>query len=142
MYKKLKLKIHKLIQPNFFKPLNVTERIAIMILLRLVKDKNVELMLHPEIPKCYIHAKQHNVLIIYTAINSFQSSVTLINHKYNYTIVLNERASKHFSNIFNDAVKTRREILEKQYLNNTENSLRVFLNNLLENETILASKSK
>lgn len=130
MYKKILLKLFKVFKSNLAAPLTVSERYVIIILLQLIKEQNIELLLHPDENKYYIHAKDHGVLIICTA--DTRSMITLMNHKYNYTIYLRERASNRFKNIFLTAVRERRSSLELQFLNNTENSLRCFHKNLLD----------
>lgn len=140
MYKKILFKILKCFKCSSTKPLTSSERYVIMVLSRLVRESNTELFLHPDENKYYIYAKDYGVLIVCVADTC--STIMLMNHKYNYTIYLHERASTRFKDIFLNAVRERRDSLELQFLNNTENSLRSFHNNLLKQyEASLATKS-
>ena len=120
--KKIILKIKKLLNPSEFTTINKTERYAIMTMLKLIKNKDVELLLHPRREEYYINAKPFNILIIGNAENP--SQVVVINHKYQYVLPFSVRAINIFKKYFIDETIRRREELLIQYINNTENALK------------------
>lgn len=130
MYRKLKIKLCKLAKADLRQSLTKSERYVIMILLKMIKSPAVNLMLHPEKNRYYIQNSDKSILIICDI--GLHSDITFINHHYNYTITLRERAGKHFHTILINEIKRRRKLLEQQFLNNTENSLRIFLNDLFK----------
>ena len=70
--KKIILKIRKFLNPSEFTAISKTERYAIMTMLTLIKNKNVELLLHPTREQYYVNAKPFNILIIGNAENPSQ----------------------------------------------------------------------
>ena len=120
--KKIILKIRKFLNPSEFTAISKTERYAIMTMLTLIKNKNVELLLHPTREEYYVNAKPFNILIIGNAENP--SQVVVINHKYQYVLPFSLRAIKIFQKHFIDETIRRREALLTQYINNTENALK------------------
>jgi len=120
--KRIILKIKKFLNPSEFTTINKTERYAIMTMLKLIKNKDVELLLHPRREEYYINAKPFNMLIIGNAENP--SQVVVINHRYQYVLPFSLRAIKIFKKYFIDETIRRREELLMQYINNTENALK------------------
>lgn len=120
--KKIILKIKKFLNPNEFVAINRSERYVIMTMLKLLKNEDVELLLHPKREEYYINAKPFNMLIIGNAENP--SQVTVVNHKYHYILPFSYRAINIFKEHFIQETVRRREELLIQYINNTENALK------------------
>jgi hypothetical protein len=110
------------LNPNEFVAINRSERYVIMTMLKLLKNKDVELLLHPKREEYYINAKPFNMLIIGNAENP--SQVTVVNHKYHYILPFSCRAINIFKEHFIQETVRRREELLIQYINNTENALK------------------
>lgn len=133
------LKLYKKLFPEYCSAISSSERYVLIIMLKLIKNNNVELLLHPQKDEFYINAAPYNMLII--GRNEAPRSVTIVNHKYHYIIPFSERAMLIFKTHFIQTTIQRREALQKQYLNNTENSLKHVNNNIKEYERVLEQTS-
>lgn len=116
----------KIIDPWKFTPISKSERYVLRTVLMLLKEHDVELLLHPQKDEYYINAKQFNMLVIGCA--DMPGKVTIVNHKYHYIIPFSQRSISIFKRHFIDETIKRREALLAEYMNNTENSLKVVCN--------------
>ena len=110
---------HKILK-NSFKPITKSERYSIIIAIKLMNDPETELLLHPFKDRYYIHSKSAEMFMI---INKYPQTVTIINHKYSYDIPMTDRSLGIILNKFLCVTENRRDILERDFLKNTEDSL-------------------
>lgn len=123
--KRLKIKLLRLVDPQRFYKSDKSERYAIMTVLRVIKNPNTEILMHPNNMEYFINAKDDDVFIyIYYGESYISNLMRIINHKYSYDVHLSMRHMNNIMDIIIDTMTNRRENLKKQYLNNTEISLK------------------
>lgn len=125
--RKICLWIHKKLNPLANYKISKSERYVIMIVLKILKLDNVELLLNAHKNEMYIDTKGKNIFI-YVQLDD--NIVTIVNHKYSYDIKFNIRSMTILQDKFEKELTKRRESLKQKYLSNTEHSLGVILNEI------------
>jgi len=125
--KKLILKLGKKLRIVNGEKITKSERYAIMTALSLMKTRDSELTLHPKKDKYYIKSKNDKIWI---KIDNYPANVTIVNHRFRYDIKFSNRAMDILRNRFIDVTESRRDEIEKSFLDNTENSLRAVYNSI------------
>ena len=133
-----KFKIMKKLFINLYKFLNKTdsakitksERYIIMTALKLMKNKNTELTMHPSKEKYYIHSEKDGSNSVSMVITKYPQNVTVVNHKFSYDVPFSERAMNILTGRFIETTEQRRDVFERNLLKNTENSLEIIFNSI------------
>jgi len=120
MMRRIYVTLYKWVHKPISNPISRQERYVIMTALRLMKSKETEFILHPSKDRFYIQSDLNKMMLV---IDKYPENVTLVNHKYSYDIRFSTRAMNFLLDKFVEATECRREIFEKSFMRNTEDSL-------------------
>ena len=123
-FQKIGLVIHKKFTPLSHE-LSASEKEAIAIVNRLVKDHKSELLTCPNSGKYYIKCGEKKMLIVigYKEIN-------IINTVYSYSVHLSDKTESNIRNVFLDEVEMRRDQMEQEFRTSVTHSLKTIYQNL------------
>lgn len=114
------------IRPSKFTP---SERDILIILRKLLRDPDTELMSSPSNNKCYIKNRDNSLLLI---LNGDQ--VSMINNNYGYDIQVSKKVEKILFHEFSSELVSRTINLESMFNNNIEKNLKKIISHLHEAE--------
>lgn len=114
------------IRPSKFTP---SERDILIILRKLLRDPDTELMSSPSNNKCYIKNRDNSLLLI---LNGDQ--VSMINNNYGYDIQVSKKVEKILFHEFLSELVSRTINLESMFNNNIEKNLKKIISHLHEAE--------
>jgi hypothetical protein len=116
------------------KPLTEAEQLAFDIFkICLYDDNNLRYMNIDSVSKKYILSKTYisdNTVDNFIILDHLNYSLTIVNHQYKYDISMPEKTVNIMCDMFNEKVKEERSEMEKQILNNINESLEIVLNQL------------
>lgn len=105
------------------------ERYFMIIVTHLLKSKNSELLMVPDMNKFYIKSDDGTLFII---IDLVMNEGIVINHVFWCNIKLSPRVSLYVYDKFIHEVEIRRNNMESEYRNNIQKSLHAVVNHYLK----------
>lgn len=127
--KRILFKIRKKLHLLDDEKITRSERYIIMSALELMHMPDTELTMHPSKDKYYIRPTDNQEWI---KIEIYPAVITIVNHKFRHDVRFSNRAINILRNKFIEITETRRDQVEKMFLDNTENSLRLIYNRIRE----------
>jgi len=122
------------------KPLTEAEQLAFDIFkICLYDDNNIRYMNIDSVSKKYILSKSYvtdNNVDKFIILDNLNYSLTIVNHQYKYDIFIPEKTMNIMCDMFHEKVKEERAEMEKQILNNINESLEIVLNQLKNKLTV------
>lgn len=115
--------------PKHSTKISKEERYFMIIVTHLLKSKNSELLMVPDMNKFYIKSDDGTLFII---IDLLMNEGIAINHVFGYNIKLSPRVSLYVYDKFIHEVEIRRNNMENEYRNNIQNSLHAVVNHYLK----------
>lgn len=97
------------------------ERYAIIISLKLIKEKSNELKAHTKKDKYYIKSSDKRMFVVFEL--QPNNEITIINHVYCYNVKLSERSANMIYKKFAEEYEKRIQQMEYEYMSNIQHSL-------------------
>ena len=92
---------------------------------KLIDKPDSQLLMTPLSNKRYIHNPSNSIFITIEG-----SSINVINHKYSYTVLVQEKSKEEIINYFNEVLEKQRLKMEEEITSNIKHSLRKILHTL------------
>lgn len=83
------------------------------------------------IPKSYYSTEMHKST--YIILNGFEKKITIVNHTYQYDILLPSKTCRTMEKMFENVIIEERKKMKSEILKNNIKSLEIVLNNLKNN---------
>jgi len=99
---------------------------CISICKRLIDKPDTQLLMTPLSNKKYIHNPLNSIFITIEG-----NTVNVINHKYSYTVVIQDKSKIEITNYFNEVLETQRLKMEEEITSNIKHSLKNILQTLV-----------
>lgn len=99
---------------------------CISICKRLIDKPDTQLLMTPLSNKKYIHNSINSIFITIEG-----NTVNVINHKYSYTVVIQDKSKIEITNYFNEVLETQRLKMEEEITSNIKHSLKNILQTLV-----------
>ena len=99
---------------------------CISICKRLIDKPDTQLLMTPLSNKKYIHNHLNSIFITIEG-----NTVNVINHKYSYTVVIQDKSKIEITNYFNEVLETQRLKMEEEITSNIKHSLKNILQTLV-----------
>jgi len=93
---------------------------------KLIDKSDTQLLMTPLSNKKYIHNSENSIFITIEG-----NVVNVINHKYSYTVVIQDKSKTEITNYFNEVLETQRLKMEKEITSNIKHSLKNILQTLV-----------
>lgn len=124
-FQKINIWFKGLMDPDHHKNLKLddTQKKAITICIRMIKDPDSELLMTTTSEKRYI--KNGNYFVV---IN--QEGIKIVNHVYGYDVRLYGRKFANIKKMFDQRLDQDRLVMEREMIDNIEHSLDLVLENL------------
>jgi hypothetical protein len=92
---------------------------------KLIDKPNSQLLMTPLSNKRYIHNPTNSIFITIEG-----NSINVINHKYSYTVLVQEKSKEEVIDYFNEVLEKQRLKMEEEITSNIKHSLRKILHTL------------
>ena len=89
---------------------------------KLIDKPDTQLLMTPLSNKKYIHNPENSIFITIEG-----NTVNVINHKYSYTVVIQDKSKEEIVNHFNDVLENQRLKMEEEITSNIKHSLKNIL---------------
>jgi hypothetical protein len=99
---------------------------CISICKRLIDKPDSQLLMTPLSNKKYIHNPENSIFITIEG-----NTVNVINHKYSYTVVIQDKSKLEITNHFNEVLENQRLKMEEEITSNIKHSLKNILQTLV-----------
>lgn len=86
---------------------------------KLIDKPDSQLLMTPLSNKRYIHNPSNSIFITIEG-----SSINVINHKYSYTVLVQEKSKEEIIDYFNEVLEKQRLKMEEEITSNIKHSLR------------------
>jgi len=93
---------------------------------KLIDKPDTQLLMTPLSNKKYIHNPANSIFITIEG-----NTVNVINHKYSYTVVIQDKSKIEITNYFNEVLETQRLKMEEEITSNIKHSLKNILQTLV-----------
>jgi hypothetical protein len=93
---------------------------------KLIDKPDSQLLMTPLSNKKYIHNPENSIFITIEG-----NTVNVINHKYSYTVVIQDKSKIEITNYFNEVLETQRLKMEEEITSNIKHSLKNILQTLV-----------
>lgn len=141
--RKIKLWLRRTFDPKQSAKVSKEERNLMILISHLLKDKNSELLMIPDMSKFYIRSYDKTLFI---TIDFNSNEAVAVNHVFGYNIKLSQRVVVYIYKKFTHEVEIRRMDMENEYRGNIQNSLHTvldrYLKTLAENGTAKKSNNQ
>jgi hypothetical protein len=93
---------------------------------KLIDKPETQLLMTPLSNKKYIHNPANSIFITIEG-----NTVNVINHKYSYTVVIQDKSKIEITNHFNEVLESQRLKMEEEITSNIKHSLKNILQTLV-----------
>lgn len=93
---------------------------------KLIDKLDTQLLMTPLSNKRYIHNPANSIFITIEG-----NTVNVINHKYSYTVVIQDKSKIEITNHFNEVLESQRLKMEEEITSNIKHSLKNILQTLV-----------
>ncbi len=93
---------------------------------KLIDKPDTQLLMTPLSNKKYIHNPINSIFITIEG-----NTVNVINHKYSYTVVIQDKSKIEITNHFNEVLESQRLKMEEEITSNIKHSLKNILQTLV-----------
>ena len=93
---------------------------------KLIDKPDSQLLMTPLSNKKYIHNPENSIFITIEG-----NTVNVINHKYSYTVVIQDKSKLEITNHFNEVLENQRLKMEEEITSNIKHSLKNILQTLV-----------
>lgn len=93
---------------------------------KLIDKLDTQLLMTPLSNKKYIHNPANSIFITIEG-----NTVNVINHKYSYTVVIQDKSKIEITNHFNEVLESQRLKMEEEITSNIKHSLKNILQTLV-----------
>ena len=93
---------------------------------KLIDKPDTQLLMTPLSNKRYIHNPENSIFITIEG-----NTVNVINHKYSYTVVIQDKSKIEITNHFNEVLESQRLKMEEEITSNIKHSLKNILQTLV-----------
>jgi hypothetical protein len=93
---------------------------------KLINKPDTQLLMTPLSNKKYIHNPENSIFITIEG-----NAVNVINHKYSYTVVIQDKSKIEITNHFNEVLESQRLKMEEEITSNIKHSLKNILQTLV-----------
>jgi hypothetical protein len=126
---KFGIKFSRLMNPMDNGRMTQSEREASAIFRKLLKEPESELLTSPLSGKYYLRAEDKSMLLVLG-----NGQISIVNHVYGYNVPLSQKCERMLTDTFLGEVESRRNLMEDEYKNNVQHSLKAIIKNLNEKE--------
>lgn len=99
---------------------------CLLICKKLIDKPDTQLLMTPLSNKKYIHNPVNSIFITIEG-----NMVNVINHKYSYTVIIQDKSKLEITNYFNEVLESQRLNMEEEIISNIKHSLKNILQTLV-----------
>ena len=99
---------------------------CLLICKKLIDKPDTQLLMTPLSNKKYIHNPVNSIFITIEG-----NMVNVINHKYSYTVIIQDKSKIEITNYFNEVLESQRLKMEEEIISNIKHSLKNILQTLV-----------
>ena len=99
---------------------------CLLICKKLIDKPDTQLLMTPLSNKKYIHNPVNSIFITIEG-----NMVNVINHKYSYTVIIQDKSKIEITNYFNEVLESQRLKMEEEITSNIKHSLKNILQTLV-----------
>lgn len=124
---KVGIKFSRMMNPLYNSKMDESERETAVIFRKLLKEPESELLTSPISGKYYIRAQDKSMLLVLG-----NGQISIVNHVYGYNVSLSMKSEKMLTETFIEEIEKRRTLMEDEYKNNVQHSLKEIIKKLNE----------